>query len=394
LHPALIAATSAAVMSRVNGNGRADNGAAMAFPPVADDRSAARRFWVGGATGFLGAHLVSLLRARGHEVVAISRSGGEVDGLPVAALDVLDPDAVAESARGCAGAFLVTGKVTRERAAAEELHRLHVRGTRHALAGLRRAGVPRVVFASTSGTIAVGTDPNRIHTEADHAPLHVVARWPYYRTKLYAEREALEANAPPELELVVVNPSLLLGPGDVRESSTGDIRKFLERGLPAVPHGGIAFVDVRDVAAGMLLAFERGRAGERYLLNAKNLTIAAFFQRLERLTGVRAPRLRMPASRHLALGLSNVFSRAVRAIGGTPPVDEVSVEMSQYYWYCDSAKAERELGFSPRDPGETLKDTVDDLIERGVVHPKRPLRAEAGAASERSRALDTDRSGD
>jgi dihydroflavonol-4-reductase len=271
--------------------------------------------------------------------------------------------------------------VTRDRAAAEELHRVHVLGTRQALAGLRRAGVPRVVFASTSGTIAVGTDPNTIHTEADHAPLHVVARWPYYRTKLYAEREALEANGP-ALEVVVVNPSLLLGPGDTRESSTGDIRKFLERSLPAVPNGGIAFVDVRDVAEGMLLAFERGKAGQRYLLNAKNLTIAAFFQRLERLTGVRAPRLHMPASRPLALGLSNLFSRAVRAIGGTPPVDEVSVEMSQFYWYCDSAKAERELGFAPRDAGETLRDTVDDLIARGVAQPKTSLRGEARTSSD------------
>jgi dihydroflavonol-4-reductase len=359
-------------MSRANGNGKARNAAP----------TGARRFWVGGATGFLGSHLVSLLQSRGHELVAISRSGGEVAGVPVAALDVLDADAVAESARGCDGAFLVTGKVSRERAAAEELHRLHVVGTRQALAGLRRAGVPRVVFASTSGTIAVGTDPNRIHTESDHAPLHVVARWPYYRTKLYAEREALEANLPPQFEVVVVNPSLLLGPGDVRESSTGDIRKFLERGLPAVPNGGIAFVDVCDVAQGMLLAYERGRAGERYLLNAKNLTIAAFFQRLERLTGVRAPRLRLPSSRPLALGLSNMFARAVRAIGGTPPVDEVSVEMSQFYWYCDSAKAERELGFAARDPGETLRDTVEDLIERGVVHPKRSLRGEARTTSQ------------
>jgi dihydroflavonol-4-reductase len=357
------------------GNGKGVNGK-RARPGL--DR---KRFWVGGATGFLGSHLVTLLIERGHEVVAISRSGGEVAGVPVGAVDVLDADAVAESARGCDGAFLATGKVTRDRAAAEELHRLHVLGTRSALAGLRRAGVPRVVLASTSGTIAVGTDPNVIHTERDQAPLYVIARWPYYRTKLFAEREALEASSP-ELEVVIVNPSLLLGPGDLRESSTGEIRKFLERSLPAVPAGGLAFVDVRDVATGMLLAFERGRAGERYLLNAKNLTIAAFFQRLERLTGIRAPRLRMPASRPLALGMNTLFTRAVRAIGGTPPVDQVSVEMAQYYWYCDSAKAERELGWVPRDPGETLRDTISDLIARGVAHPKGSLRAEALSTSE------------
>ena len=117
----------------------------------------------------------------------------------------------------------------------------------------------------------------------------------------------------------------------------------------------------------MLHAFERGRAGERYLLNAKNMTIAAFFQRLERISGVKAPLLRMPSSRPLAIGLNQIFVKAVRAIGGAPPVSEVSVEMAQYFWYCSSAKAERELGFRARDPGETMRDTVDDLVARGVV---------------------------
>ena len=329
-----------------------------------------KRLWIGGATGFLGAHLVQVLKAQGHELVLASRSGGEVQGLPVHAVDVLDASAVAESARGCDGAFLATGKVSRDRDAGEELHRAHVLGTRSALAGLRAAGVRRVVVASTSGTVAVSGDSKQIADESAHVPLELVAMWPYYRTKLYAEREALEANSS-EFEVVLVNPSLLLGPGDLRESSTGDIRLFLERAIPAIPGGGIAFVDVRDAAQGMWLAFERGRAGERYILNAKNMTVAAFFQRLERIAGVKAPALHMPRSRPLAIGVNRLFSKALRAIGGQPPVDEVSVEMAQYYWYCSSSKAERELGFSARDPGETLRETVADLIERKVVFPKR-----------------------
>ena len=331
---------------------------------------ASKKLWVGGATGFLGAHLVRVLREQGHTLVLASRSGGEVDGLPVQAVDVLDPEAVAVSARGCDGAFLATGKVSRDRDAGEELHRAHVLATRGALAGLRSAGVKRVVVASTSGTIAVSTDENQIADESARVPLELVAMWPYYRSKLYAEREALEANQP-GFEVVLVNPSLLLGPGDTRESSTGDVRRFLQRAIPAIPGGGMAFVDVRDAARGMWLAFERGRAGERYLLNAKNMTLAAFFQRLERIAGVKAPALRMPRSRPLAIGMNRLFSKAVRAIGGEPPVDEVSVEMAQYYWYCSSAKAERELGFSARDPGETLRETVEDLIARKVVFPKR-----------------------
>lgn len=327
-----------------------------------------RRFWVAGATGFLGSHLCRELRSRGHDVSAVSRRGG--DG--VAALDVCDVAGVAASARGCDGAFLCTGKVSRDPADAEELHRHNVIATRNALAGLKQAGVRRVVVASTSGTIAVGSDANQIADEESSAPMDLIARWPYYRSKLYGEREALEANAP-ELEVVIVNPSLLLGPGDLHGSSTIDVQRFLERAIPAVPAGGIAFVDARDAATGMRLAFEHGRAGERYLLNAQNLTLAAFFQRLSRLTGIPAPRLPMPRSRPLALGLASLFTRAVRSIGGEPPIDEVSVEMAQYFWYCSSDKAERELGWVSRDPGETLRDTVTDLIDRGAATPRQTL---------------------
>lgn len=327
------------------------------------------RIWIGGATGFLGSHLVRQLRARGDDVVAVSRSGGQVGDVGVAPVDVCDADAVTASARGCDGAFLATGKVSRDRDDAAALHRLHVLGTRSALAGLRAAGVRRVVVASTSGTLAAGHDPDRIFDESADAPMDVIAGFPYYRTKLYGEREALDANDPPDFEVVIVNPSLLLGPGDARESSTGDVRRFLERSVPAIPAGGIAFVDARDAAAGMIAAFERGAPGERYLLNAKNMTLAAFFQRLERISGVKAPRLRLPASPALALGASRLFSRAVRAIGGTPPVDDISVEMGQLYWYCTSDKAERELGWSARDAGETLRDTIEDLTAHKRAFP-------------------------
>ena len=317
-----------------NGNGK------LAYAP--------RRFWVGGASGFLGSHVVRALTGRGDKVLAVSRGGGSVAGVTIASLDVLDEAAVAESARGCDGAFLCTGKVTRDRDAAEELHQLHVLGTRSALRGLRAAGVRRVVVASTSGTLAVSKDPDRIADEGCRAPLELIAGWPYYRSKIYGEREALEHNLPPDFEVVIANPSLLLGPGDLRESSTKDVRQFLEGSVPAIPAGGIAYVDVRDAAEGMLLAFDKGRPGERYIFNAHNVTLAGFFQRLERISGVRAPRLKLPSSRPVAIGLGKLFSKAVEAIGGEPPVDAVSLEMSQYYWYCDAAKAERELGWRPQ----------------------------------------------
>jgi dihydroflavonol-4-reductase len=325
--------------------------------------------------------LLKTLAERGHQVVAVSKNGGKVHEIAVAPVDVLDEAAVTESARGADGAFLVTGRVSRARDDAELLHRDNVLGTESALRALRAAGIERVVVASTSGTLAVSRDADSIADESCRSPLEIIARWPYYRTKLYAERAALEANKPGEFEVVVVNPSLLLGPGDLRESSTGDVRLFLERSIPAIPAGGMAFVDARDAALGLWQAFERGRAGERYLLNGKNMTIAAFFQRLERISGVKAPLLRMPSSRPVALGLNQLFTKAVEAIGGRAPVDAVSVEMAQYFWYCSAEKAERELGFVARDPGETIRDTIDDLVKRKVVAVSKGSHLGAFAAS-------------
>jgi dihydroflavonol-4-reductase len=283
-------------------------------------------------------------------------------------VDALDVDAVAESAAGCEGAFVCLGKVSRDPNDAGELHRLHVEGTRTVLSGLKKAGVRRVIYASTSGTIAVGTDARRIYDENDPPPLEHIASWPYYRTKHYGEREAL-AFASEDFEVVVVCPSLLLGPLDLRESSTGDVRKFLEKSVMAVPAGGIAFVDVRDAAQGMIQAFSKGRSGERYILNAANMPLTTFFGRLSRISGISAPLFKLPKNHKVARGLFGLDDKSLRAIGGAPPLAAADVELGQYFWYCSAEKAERELGFSPRDAGETLRDTVRDLVERQVVAP-------------------------
>lgn len=330
------------------------------------------RIWLGGATGFLGKHLVRELcrrdQKRRENLSLCSRRGGEVAGQSVSAVDILDSAAVEKSAKGCKTAYLCAGVVSRDASDAERLHQVHVAGTKIALAALKRAGVRRVVVASTSGTIAVGKDPNQIFDETSPPPTELIAAWPYYRSKYYGEQAAL-AQAAADFEVVVVNPSMLLGPGDVHESSTGDVRRFLEKAVLATPAGGISFVDVRDAAQGMVRAMRRGQSGERYLLSGANMTLARFFERLSRISGISAPRLRLPRHRGLSSALFSAYDQAVRSMGGTPPLDAVSVEMAGYYWYCSCERAERELGFSPRDPGETLRDTVDDLIERQVVAP-------------------------
>ncbi|MGD0526642.1 MAG: NAD-dependent epimerase/dehydratase family protein [Polyangiaceae bacterium] len=318
------------------------------------------RYLVTGATGFLGTHLVASLEARGHEVMPFSRRRGG---------DVLDGEAVRAAAAGCDGAFHCAGKVSRKPADAEELYRLHVEGTKSVLDACADAGVRRVVLASTSGTIAVSDSADHVATEDDEVPIGIVSRWPYYRAKLFAERAAL-ARSRDGFEVVSVNPSLLLGPGDVNGSSTEDVRLFLEGAIPAVPAGGLSFVDARDAAEAMVLAMERGRGGERYLVGACNLTMRDFFGRLSRVSGVPAPWLPMPRSRAVARIGARMMERLAARVGVPARVDAVSVEMAQCFWYLDASKAERELGWSARDPGETLHDTVEDLRARGVVWPR------------------------
>ncbi|HSS02168.1 MAG TPA: hypothetical protein VLM79_34150 [Kofleriaceae bacterium] len=134
------------------------------------------------------------------------------------------------------------------------------------------------------------------------------------------------------------------------------MRKFLKRQIPTIPDGGISFVDARDAAAATAAALEHGRAGERYLLGGPNWTTKEFFARLGRIANIAPPRLKLPASWN-KLGASLV-EELYRWRGKEPPVDRISVEMAEHYWWIDSSKAERELGFAPRDPQLTLVDTV------------------------------------
>ncbi len=323
------------------------------------------KFWVAGATGFLGAEIARQLDSAGHDLVLVSRGGGKVAERDVAALDITDAAAVEQSARGCEGAILAAGRVSRDPADAEALHQAHVVATEQSLLGLRRAGVRRVVCVSTSGTIAVGSDPNRIFTEEDTPAHELITRWAYYRSKYYAERIALQHNEPGVFEVIVVNPSLLLGPGDRRQSSTLDVRRFLAGSLPALAGGGLSFVDVRDAAQATIAAYDKGRPGQRYLISAANMPVATFFGRLSRLSGRAMPWARLPKKPALALASHWAFERALSLVGAESPVERETVDMGSHFWYCDSSKARRELGFEPRDSQTTLHETVRDILNEG-----------------------------
>jgi dihydroflavonol-4-reductase len=333
------------------------------------------RVLVTGGTGFLGRWVVEELVRAGHKVRVLARGsspslselGAEVVvGDVVRDLDEGEhPDAVtlAEALDGCQALFHLAGFVSRDADDGQRMMRVHIEGTRRVLHAAKAAGVRRVVLSSTSGTIAVSREPEVLDEHAP-TPTEIVSGWPYYLSKIYQERLALDLGATLGLEIVVVNPTLLLGPGDERQSSTGDVKRFLRREIPVVPEGGISFVDARDAAAATVAALEHGRAGERYLLAGPNWTCAEYFGRLERASKVRGPMFKLP--RKLALRAASLLEHAYKAIDRQPPIERISVEMADVFWWCDSSKAERELGFVAREPGETLDDTIRDLRTRMI----------------------------
>lgn len=344
-------------------------------------------WFVTGATGFLGRHLLQALVSHGGTVTILvtqSEHGRLADlpeGVRQVVGDVLDRASVEKAlaeAGAVTGVFHLAGKVSRRPEDAEILQRLHVEGTKNVLDACIAKGIRRAVVASTSGVVAVGDDPDRVYTEDDEAPIALLNRWPYYRSKLFAEKAAFERHGKlledgATFEVVCVNPTILFGPGDVNGSSTEDIRLFLERKIPAVPPGGMSYVDARDAAEGFRLAMERGVAGRRYLLTACNMTLREFFARMERVSGVRAPIVPMPRLREvrdLARTGAEMLERLASRVGFPVSVDPVSLDMACHYWYVDASLAENDLGWTPRDPVETLVDTIRDLEDRGVVWPR------------------------
>ena len=313
---------------------------------------------VTGATGVVGSHVARALQARGDEVRATVRANSNL--APLAGLDVetvvaelSDRRAVRRALRGVSRVFHVAGS-TNLRAPAEALFEANVVTTRVVMEECLRAEVERVVH--TSSTAAVGPAPEG-GTADERRLWRGSVGIPYVDAKREAEVEALRIAAR-GLPVVVVCPAYVFGAGDYGRSSTEIVRRFMLRRIPAYVEGAINVVDVEDVAAGMLLADERGQPGERYILGNRNYTWDRLFADLARLSGIEPPAVRLPVPAALALAEALVHAP------GPTPITPVEVRSAAHWWTYRSTKARRELGWTTRPHEETVERTVEWYRER------------------------------
>ncbi len=323
---------------------------------------------VTGASGFVGWHVARLLRERGYSVRALVRPGSKVDGLDVeiAAGDLRDPASLERAMGGCGLLFHVAADYRLWAKDPGELYASNVEGTRNILNAARRANVERVVYTSTVGCI--GFPAGGIGDENTPVALEDMAGH-YKRSKFLAEQVALEF-AREGLPVVIVNPTAPVGDHDVKPTPTGKIVvDFLNGAMPAFIDTGLNIVDVRDCAEGHLLACERGRVGERYILGSENLTLAGILGKLAEITGVKAPSVRLP---YAVAWCAGACSTAWARISGQPPrVPMEGVRMGRKKMWVSHEKARRELGFDPAPAAAALARAAKWFVETGMTKPSR-----------------------
>jgi dihydroflavonol-4-reductase len=319
---------------------------------------------VTGASGFLGWHVARLLVDRGYHVRALARPGSRVADLPVEIVtgDLRDADSLARAAAGCGLVFHVAADYRLWAKDPRELYRSNVDGTRNLLTAARNAGVERVVYTSTVGCI--GIPLGGIGDETTPVALEDMAG-DYKRSKFLAEQVALEF-ARGGFPVVIVNPTAPIGDHDVKPTPTGKIvLDFLNGDMPAFIDTGLNVVDVRDTAEGHLLACDRGRPGERYILGSENLTLAQILQKLAAITGRKAPGIRLPYAVAYCAG---ACSTAWAEVTGKPPrVPLEGVRMARKKMWVTHEKARRELGFEP-GPAETALRRAVEWFRAGRAH--------------------------
>jgi dihydroflavonol-4-reductase len=327
---------------------------------------------VTGSTGFVGSHVARLLVDRGDRVRLLVRKSSRMDNL--AALDgrlaerfvgdLSDPASLREAVRGCDSLYHVAADYRLWARDPQELYRANVEGSRQLMAAARDEGMTRIVYCSTVGALGIPHDGSPGNEETPVAESDMIGH--YKRSKFQAER-VVQQFAQDGLPVVIVNPSTPVGEQDLKPTPTGQIIvDFLNRRLPAYIDTGLNLVDVRDVAAGMLLAAEHGVPGQRYILGNENLTLKQMLDLLAEITGLPAPKVQMPYGvAWLAVGLENLV---VSGLLRRPPAHPFEgVKMARHKMFFDPAKAMRELGLPQSPVRAALGRAVDWFRANGYV---------------------------
>jgi dihydroflavonol-4-reductase len=303
------------------------------------------RVLVTGGTGFIGSQLAAALVGRGDSVRVLRRANSglvTLEGLPVdhAIGDILDPQAVASAVEGCEWVFHVAGLSSYWRAQREEIYRVNVEGTRIVMEACLRAGVRRVVHTSSVG--AIGIPPEGTVGDENTAFDRTSASFAYADSKHRAEaevRRAVERGLP----AVIVNPGVVIGPGDHYLISGSIVVEVSRRWLPAVPPGGVCTADVDAVIQGHIAAARSGRVGERYILGGENLSYLQIAATVAAIAGKTAPHRTLPSQALPLLG--TVVDTMNRASSRPPMVSGEQIRLSARNVFFDSGRAVRELGY-------------------------------------------------
>jgi dihydroflavonol-4-reductase len=307
---------------------------------------------VTGGSGFLGSHIVEALLARGRKIRCLVRDPdrpGNLAAVPAELVtgDLRDPGAMERAVVGCEIVYHCAADYRLYARDPQELFDSNVGGTRNILEAATRAGVRRIVYTSSVAALGLSPDGSPANEKTPLRPEDVIG--PYKKSKLDAQRVALDF-ASRGSPVVIVNPSTPIGERDIKPTPTGRvIVDFLNRRLPAYVDTGLNVIDVRDVAEGHLLAAERARVGEPYILGNRNLTLREILELLSRITGLPAPRVRLPHA--IPLAFAAIDTAVARLTGGEPRVSLDSVRMSRHRMFFDSSKAVRELSL-PLSPIE------------------------------------------
>ena len=323
---------------------------------------------VTGASGFVGCHLVRALLGRGAPVRAFVRKRADLRALEgleceFAFGDLRDRESLDRAMRGCAVVYHAAADYRLWVVDEGPMYAANVEGTRNLLAAAGAAGVKRVVYTSTVGTLGIAADG--IGRESTPVTLNEMVG-PYKRSKFLAEQEAVRA-AREGLPVVIVNPSTPVGSCDYKPTPTGRIIvDFLNGRIPAYVETGLNLACVEDIARGHILAAERGRAGEKYILGGENLTLEQMLGKLGTLAGLPAPRVKIPYA--IAYGFALGAEAVARTITHRPPRASLTeVRMARKKMFFAIAKARAELGYDPRPAEEGLRRAIEFFRGAGMA---------------------------